>query len=133
MDEIMRISDDISVSATVSISLRMKRKTVISSTYCPNGWSGNEKYLASTSWGKPDENVPAKLEVKNLSHPSLLKRSVSLCVRGKSSDFLAWWGRAFRCDEGAIWPRFVSRDCLIDGKEVRIANPKQAIDHGMLL
>lgn len=41
---------------------------------------------------KPDENVPAKLEVKNLSHPSLFKE-VSFAVRpGKSSDFLAWWG-----------------------------------------
>ena len=38
------------------------------------------------------ENVPAKLEVKNLSHPSLFKE-VSFAVRpGKSSDFLAWWG-----------------------------------------
>lgn len=87
--------------------------------------------MASTSWEKPDENVPAKLEVKNLSHPSLLKRSVSLCVRGSPRIFgLVGAGRS---DVMKALFGLVSYHgtVLIDGKEVRIANPKQAIDHGI--
>ena len=81
---------------------------------------------------KPDENVPAKLEVKNLSHPSLFKE-VSFAVRpGEVLGF--FWpggGRAFRCDEALFGLVSYHGTVLIDGKEVRIANPKQAIDHGI--
>ena len=93
MDEIMRISDDISVIR---------------------------------------ENVPAKLEVKNLSHPSLFKE-VSFAVRpGEVLGFFGLVG-AGRSDVMKALFGLVSYHgtVLIDGKEVRIANPKQAIDHGI--
>ncbi|NDS15503.1 ATP-binding cassette domain-containing protein, partial [Escherichia coli] len=81
---------------------------------------------------KPDENVPAKLEVKNLSHPSLFKE-VSFAVRpGEVLGFFGLVG-AGRSDVMKALFGLVSYHgtVLIDGKEVRIANPKQAIDHGI--
>ncbi len=58
--------------------------------------------------GKPDENVPAKLEVKKIFPILRFFKEVSFAVRpGKSRIFLARWGPGVpRCDEGAIWPSF---------------------------
>lgn len=109
----MRISDDISVIRDSEYIATHEKKNSDIQHLIAQMVGREMKNVGQRLGEKPDENVPAKLEVKNLSHPSLFKE-VSFAVRpGKSSDFLAGGGAGrFRCDEGAIWPRFVSRDCV---------------------
>lgn len=113
MDEIMRISDDISVIRDGEyIATHEKKNSDIQHLIAQMVGREMKNIWPARLGEKPDENVPAKLEVKNLSHPSLFKE-VSFVVRpGSPRIFWPGGGRAFRCDEGAIWPRFVSRDCV---------------------
>lgn len=113
MDEIMRISDDISVIRDGEyIATHEKKNSDIQHLIAQMVGREMKNIWPARLGEKPDENVPAKLEVKTFPILRFLKRSVSLCVRGSPRIFWPGGGRAFRCDEGAIWPRFVSRDCV---------------------
>lgn len=66
MDEIMRISDDISVIRDGEyIATHEKKNSDIQHLIAQMVGREMKNIWASTSWGKPDENVPAKLEVKS--------------------------------------------------------------------
>ena len=133
MDEIMRISDDISVIRDGEyIATHEKKNSDIQHLIAQMVGREMKNIWPARLGEKPDENVPAKLEVKNLSHPSLFKE-VSFAVRpGEVLGFFGLVG-AGRSDVMKALFGLVSYHgtVLIDGKEVRIANPKQAIDHGI--
>ena len=133
MDEIMRISDDISVIRDGEyIATHEKKNSDIQHLIAQMVGREMKNIWPARLGEKTDENVPAKLEVKNLSHPSLFKE-VSFAVRpGEVLGFFGLVG-AGRSDVMKALFGLVSYHgtVLIDGKEVRIANPKQAIDHGI--
>ena len=133
MDEIMRISDDISVIRDGEYIATHEKKNSDIQHLIAQMVGREMKNIWPARLGEiPDENVPAKLEVKNLSHPSLFKE-ISFAVRpGEVLGFFGLVG-AGRSDVMKALFGLVSYQgtVLIDGKEVRIANPKQAIDHGI--
>lgn len=133
MDEIMRISDDISVIRDGEyIATHEKKHSDIQHLIAQMVGREMKNIWPPRIGEKPDEDIAAKLEVRNLSHPTFF-HDVSFAVRpGEVLGFFGLVG-AGRSDVMKALFGLVSYQgtLLIDGKEVTIANPKQAIDQGI--
>ena len=133
MDEIMRISDDISVIRDGEyIATHEKKNSNIQQLIAQMVGREMKNIWPPRIGEKPDESVMAKLEVKNLTHPSLFQQ-VNFVVRpGEVLGFFGLVG-AGRSDVLKALFGLVSYQgtLLIDGKEVTLSSPKAAIDHGI--
>jgi ribose transport system ATP-binding protein len=133
MDEIMRISDDISVIRDGEyIATHEKNKSDIQQLIAQMVGREMKNIWPPRIGEKPDESVAPKLEVRNLTHPAFFNQ-VNFSVRpGEVLGFFGLVG-AGRSDVMKALFGLVSYqgEILIDGKVVTIASPKQAIEHGM--
>lgn len=133
MDEIMRISDDISVIRDGEyIATHEKKESDIKHLIAQMVGREMKNIWPPRIGERPDESVPAKLEVRDLTHPHLFQE-VSFSVRpGEVLGFFGLVG-AGRSDVMKALFGLISYQgtLLIDGKAVTITSPKQAIDQGI--
>lgn len=133
MDEIMRISDDISVIRDGEyIATHEKKDSDIQHLIAQMVGREMNNIWPSRIGEKPDEYVAAKFEARNLTHPALFQQ-VSFAVR--PGEVLGFFGLVGAGRSDVLKAVFglvpYQGSILIDGKEVTIASPKQAIDHGI--
>lgn len=133
MDEIMRISDDISVIRDGEYIATHQRKESDIQHLIAQMVGREMKNIWPPRIGEsPGEEAGAKLEVRNLTHPQLF-RQVSFTVRpGEVLGFFGLVG-AGRSDvmKTLFGLNAYQGTILIEGQEVVISSPKQAIEHGI--
>lgn len=133
MDEIMRISDDISVIRDGEyIATHEKKNSNIQHLIAQMVGREMKNIWPPRIGEKPDARTAAKLEVRNLTHP-LFFQQVSFAVR--AGEVLGFFGLVGAGRSDVMKALFglipYQGTLLIEGKAVRIASPKQAIDHGI--
>ncbi|POP45510.1 D-xylose ABC transporter ATP-binding protein [Superficieibacter electus] len=133
MDEIMRISDDISVIRDGEyIATHEKKDSDIQRLIAQMVGREMKNIWPPRIGQKPDESVTPKLEVRDLTHPTLFQQ-VSFAVRpGEVLGFFGLVGAGRSDVMKALFGLIAYQGTLlIDGQEVTLSNPKQAIDHGI--
>ncbi|CAM3518383.1 Ribose import ATP-binding protein RbsA [Klebsiella spallanzanii] len=133
MDEIMRISDDISVIRDGEyIATHEKKDSHIQQLIAQMVGREMKNIWPPRIGEKPDASVTPRLETRALTHPAFFHQ-IDFAVRpGEVLGFFGLVG-AGRSDVMKAIFGIVSYqgEILIDGKKVDIRSPKQAIEHGI--
>jgi ribose transport system ATP-binding protein len=133
MDEIMRVSDDISVMRDGEyIATHQKEQTDINSLIAQMVGREMKNIYPPRLNAKPDSNVAPLLQVQGLTHSKLFN-DIDFSVRpGEVVGFFGLVG-AGRSDIMKALFGIVDYEgqILIDGKPIRIRHPRQAIEQGI--
>lgn len=133
MDEIMRVSDNISVLRDGEyIATHRKENTDINSLIAQMVGREMKNIYPPRLSEKPNHNTPSLIEVRKLSHHKLFN-DINFSVR--SGEVLGFFGLVGAGRSDVMKALFgitdYQGDILIDGKTVKITSPKQAIEQGI--